>query len=39
MRRLKTNYTIKGIAEKNKIKVQEIVTGGTTDAAAAFEAG
>ena len=32
------NFT-KGIAKKNKIKLQEIVTGGTTDAAAAFEAG
>jgi putative aminopeptidase FrvX len=36
---LRLRNFIKGIAEKNKIKVQEIVTGGTTDAAAAFEAG
>jgi len=36
---LRLRNFVKGIAEKNKIKVQEIVTGGTTDAAAAFEAG
>jgi len=36
---LKLRNFVKGIAERNKIKVQEIVTGGTTDAAAAFEAG
>ncbi len=36
---LKLRNFVKGIAKKNKIKVQEIVTGGTTDAAAAFEAG
>jgi len=36
---LRLRNFVKGIAGKNKIKVQEIVTGGTTDAAAAFEAG
>jgi len=36
---LKLRNFVKGIAEKNKIKVQEIATGGTTDAAATFEAG
>ncbi len=36
---LRLRNFVKGIARKNKIKVQEIVTGGTTDAAAAFEAG
>jgi len=36
---LRLRNFVKGIAEKNKIEVQEIVTGGTTDAAAAFEAG
>jgi len=36
---LKLRNFVKKIAEKNKIKVQEIVTGGSTDAAAAFEAG
>jgi len=36
---LKLRNFVKEIAEKNKIKVQEIVTGGSTDAAAAFEAG
>jgi len=36
---LRLRNFVKGIAEKNKIKVQEIVTGGATDAAAAFEAG
>lgn len=36
---LKLRNFVKGIAKKNKIKVQEVVTGGTTDAAAAFEAG
>jgi len=36
---LKLRNFVKEIAQKNKIKVQEIVTGGSTDAAAAFEAG
>jgi len=36
---LKLRNFVKEIAEKNKIKVQEIITGGSTDAAAAFEAG
>ncbi|GAB4114206.1 MAG: M20/M25/M40 family metallo-hydrolase [Candidatus Caldatribacteriota bacterium] len=36
---LKLRDFIKEIAQKNAIKVQEIVTGGTTDSAAAFEAG
>jgi putative aminopeptidase FrvX len=36
---LRLRNFVKGIVRKNKIKVQEIVTGGTTDAAAAFEAG
>jgi putative aminopeptidase FrvX len=36
---LKLRNFVKAVAKKNKIKVQEIVTGGSTDAAAAFEAG
>lgn len=36
---LKLRNFVKEIAQKNKIKIQEIVTGGSTDAAAAFEAG
>jgi len=36
---LKLRDFVKEIARKNKIKVQEVVTGGSTDAAAAFEAG
>ena len=36
---LKLRNFVKEVARKNKIKVQEIVTGGSTDAAAAFEAG
>jgi len=36
---LRLRNFIKEIAEKNKIEVQETITGGSTDAAAAFEAG
>lgn len=36
---LKLRNFVKEIAKINKIKVQEILTGGSTDAAAAFEAG
>lgn len=36
---LRLRNFVKEVARENKIKVQEIVTGGTTDAAAAFEAG
>jgi len=36
---LRLRNFVKEVAQKNKIEVQEIVTGGTTDAAAAFEAG
>ena len=36
---LRLRNFVKEVARKNKIEVQEIVTGGSTDAAAAFEAG
>lgn len=36
---LKLRDFVKNIAKKNKIKIQETVTGGSTDAAAALEAG
>lgn len=36
---LKLRDFVKKIADRNKIKVQEIVTGGSTDSAALFEAG